>query len=118
MSRLLALISSLVLLLGLLPMTASAVEPKRPDRPLPASIEAAKLGKPITSSALKDKVHTSLAKARGPQRVVVKLSVAPSVAQAANGAGAQAAQLAPRQGPAQALHQQRQAHRREGPRPG
>ena len=93
MSRLLALVSSLVLLLGVLPMTASAAEPIRPDVPLPEAIVAAKLGKPITAPQLKDKVHTSLAKARGPQRVVVRLSAAPSVDAVAEGAGAQATQL-------------------------
>ena len=93
MSRLLALVSSLVLLLGVLPMTAAAVEPVRPHPPLPDAIAAAKLGKPITAPQLKDKVHTSLAKAHGPQRVVVRLSVAPSIDSAAAGAAAQATQL-------------------------
>ena len=93
MSRLLALVSSLVLLLGLLPMTAAAAEPIRPDRPLPDTIKAAKLDQPVTGAALKDKVHTSLTAARGPQRVVVRLSVAPSVDMAADGAAAQTTQL-------------------------
>lgn len=93
MSRLLAALSSLVLLLGLLPLTAAAAEPVRPDRPLPAAIEASKLGTPITAPQLKDKVHTSLTVARGPQRVVVRLSAAPSVSVAAQGAAAQGAQM-------------------------
>ncbi len=93
MSRLLALASSLVLLLGLLPMAAAAAEPIRPDRPVPDAIAASKLGKPIIGSELKAKVRTSLASARGPQRVVVRLSVAPSVDVAASGAAAQRAQL-------------------------
>ena len=60
---------------------------------MPDAIAAAKLGKPITAPQLKDKVHTSLAKAHGPQRVVVRLSVAPSIDSAAAGAAAQATQL-------------------------
>jgi subtilisin family serine protease len=80
-------------LLGLLPMSAAAAEPVRPDRPLPESIEASKLGTPISAPQLKDKVHTSLAAARGPQRVVIRLSVAPSVSAAAQGAAAQGAQM-------------------------
>lgn len=91
--RLFALVSSLLLLVGLLPASVAARQPVDIDRPLPDAIKASKLDRPIRAPELKDRIHTSLKAARGPQRVVVRLSVAPSAALAGRGAAAQGAQL-------------------------
>jgi len=82
------------LLASLLPGAAAARDPiTRPSGPLPASVDQLKLTKPIT---LRDtgagKVDRVLRTARGPQRVVVRLSALSAVDVVAKGAAAQKAQ--------------------------
>ena len=91
--RLFTVASAVLLILGMLPATAAARQPIDTERPLPAAIEELRLDKPETRTDLKGKIHTSLADVRGPQRVLVRLTGAPSAAVVAQGEPAQAAQL-------------------------
>ncbi len=91
--RLFAVSCAAMLILGMLPSMVAAREPTGTDRPLPSSIEDLKLDKPETRNDLKGKIHKSLADSRGPQRVMVRLTRAPSAAVAAQGEAAQVAQL-------------------------
>jgi subtilisin family serine protease len=91
--RLFAVASAALLILGMLPMTVAARQPINADRPLPETIEDLKLDQPRTRDDLKGKIHKSLADARGPQRVVVRLTSAPSAAVVAQGEVAQTTQV-------------------------
>ncbi len=91
--RLFAVTSAALLILGMLPMAVAARQPTGTERPLPSSIEDLKLDQPRTRDDLKSKIHKSLADARGPQRVVVRLTSAPSAAVVAQGDVAQTTQV-------------------------
>ncbi|MEO6206969.1 MAG: S8 family serine peptidase, partial [Candidatus Limnocylindrales bacterium] len=91
--RLFAVASAALLILGMLPATVAGRQPTGTERPLPSSIEDLKLDQPRTRDDLKSKIHKSLADARGPQRVVVRLSSAPSASVVAQGAVAQSNQI-------------------------
>ena len=94
--RLPGLLVTGVLLAALLPSTAVAAGPTgRPASQLPAGVAGLQLDQPITRTAdqmewSKTKVQ-GLREARGPQRVIVRLSARPAVYQADRGAAAQKA---------------------------
>jgi len=81
-----------VLLLGLLPGAAIGRSPNVAARPLPASIKALKLAKPVTDKALKSKIEATLAGTKGRAKVYVRLKAAPTATLQAQGRLAQQAQ--------------------------
>ena len=92
--RILAAIAATAMLLtALMPGAVMGRSPATTTRPLPDSIKSMKLDKTVKTPALKDKVHTSLKAAKGPQRIFVRLDAAPAASVASSGATAQKAQV-------------------------
>jgi minor extracellular serine protease Vpr len=92
--RLLGSAAASALLVAMLPAAASARAPSTIDRSLPDSVATQKLDKPMTSDSVAAKLDTSLAGAKGRQRVFVDLSRAPAASLATHGGAAQRAQVA------------------------
>src|SRR5262245_22145377 len=93
--RLLAALGmSAMLIAGLLPSPIFAAPP-RPDRAAPKALEGLRLDRPISRemTAPLSKLDSSLAKAKGPVSVIVRLATAPAGRVGVKGQAAQRAKI-------------------------
>ena len=91
--RSLAVMLVALLLVALLPGAVAARDPGQVDRPLPRSVEELKLDASVSRPELASKVHTDLESAKGPQRMLIRLDLAPSASVASKGRAAEKAQV-------------------------